>query len=176
MFNNIVESNKNILEWIKTVADERIHGTTHEKVADRFEKERASLGLLPADVYDVSEKCYRKVYKDCQISFDGNRYVVPHEYVGKKVLLKIKDGQLRIFYDDKLIAFYDIPEDKGQTLGLELYERLKKDRDQLRRKYRKPFFKKAWATRGLATSRLGVDVMKRPLSMYDCAIGEVANG
>lgn len=176
MFSNIAELNRNILEWIKTVADERTHGTTHEKPADRFEKERPSLGLLPTDVYDVSEKCYRKVYKDCQISFDGNRYIVPHEYVGKTVLLKIKDGQLRIFFDDKIIASYDIPQGKGKTLGWELYERLRKDQDQLRRKYRKPFLKKAWATRGLVTCRLGVEVMRHSLSIYDCAIGEVANG
>ena len=101
---------------------------------------------------------------------------MPHEYAGKRVLLKIKDGELRIFYDDKLIATYKIPEDKGQTLGQELYERLKKDKDQLRRKYRRPFFKKAWATRGLVTGRLQVEVMKRPLSAYDGAIGEVSHG
>lgn len=176
VFNNIAEASKNILEWIKTVADERIHGTTHEKVADRFEKERSFLGLLTADVYDISEKCYRKVYKDCQISFDGNQYVVPHGYVGKKVLLKIKDDRLRIFYDDIQILVYDIPDAKGQTLGRELYELLKKDKDQIRRKYRKPFSKKAWATRGLVTGRLGIEVMRRPLSVYDRAIREVANG
>ena len=167
VFNNLSETNKNILEWISTVADERIHGTTHEKASHRFEKERPFLGLLPRDVYDISEKCYRKVYKDCQISFDGNRYVVPHEYVGKGVLLKIKDGQLRIFYDDKLIATYQIPKDKGQTLGWELYDRLRKDKEQLRRKYRKPFYKKAWATRGLVNGRLDVEVMQRPLSVYE---------
>jgi hypothetical protein len=46
---------------------------------------------LPRTDYDTSTKAYRKVYKDCQISYGGNRYLVPYQMVGKKVLLnKIK--------------------------------------------------------------------------------------
>jgi len=177
VFSDLIQTNKDMATWINTVADERVHGTTHGKVNDRFAKERGVLGLPPLSPYDISEKCYRKVHKDCQLSFDGNRYVVPHEYARKTVLLKISDGILRIFFDDKLIAVYQVPEDKGQTLAHpQFYQRLKEDRDQLRRKYRKPFFKKAWATRSLDTHRLGVDVMKRSLSVYDSAIPEVANG
>jgi hypothetical protein len=178
VFNNLPETNKNILEWLRNVADERIHGTTHEKVIDRFEKERMSLGVLPLSPYDIAEKCYRKVQKDCQLSFNGNRYVVPHEYAGKPVLLKIADGILRIFGDDQLIAVYQVPEGKGQTLSHpQFYQRLKEDPDQLRRKYRKPYFKKALATRGLANSGLQVEVMTRSLSVYDALIeGEVNHG
>jgi len=176
VFTNLVQTNKDIGAWINTVADERIHGTTHEKVYDRFVKERGALGFLPLNPYDISEKCYRKVHKDCQLCFEGNRYVVPHEYARKTVLLKINDGIVRIFFDDKLIAVYQIPGSKGQTLAHpQFYQRLKEDHDQLRRKYRKPFFKKAWATRSLDTHRLGVDVMRRSLSVYDGAIPEVAN-
>jgi hypothetical protein len=152
-------------------------GTTHEKITDRFAREQGALGLLPLSPYDVSEKAYRKVHKDCQLCFDGNRYVVPHEYACKTVLLKISDGILRIFFDDIMIAVYKTPEGKGHTLEHpQFYQRLKEDHDQLRRKYRKPFFKKAWATRGLDTHRLGIDVMKRSLSVYDSVIPEVLHG
>ena len=178
VFNTIPEATKDILGWIQTVADERLHGTTREKVIDRFEKEQMSLGVLPLSPYDIAEKCYRKVYKDCQLSFNGNRYVVAHEYAGKKVLLKISDGILRIFHDDQLIAVYQIPEGKGQTLAHpQFYQRLKEDKDQLGRKYRKPFFKKARATRGLLGHSLQVEVMTRPLSIYDALIeSEVSHG
>jgi transposase len=177
VYNNLDETNKNILEWIQAVADIRIHGTTREKIIDRFEKEQPFLGLLPLSIYDISEKHIRKVHKDCQLSFNGNRYVVPHEYAGKTVLLKNSDGLLRIFYDDQLIATYQITKDKGQTFGHpQFYQRLKEDRDQLRRKYRKPFLKKARATRGLVKEKLTVEVVKRPLSSYDRATWEVFNG
>jgi len=91
--------------------------TTHEKVSLRFEKEKPFLGFLPPNAYDISEKLWRNVYKDCQVAFDCNRYVVPHEYVGKDVLLKINDGELRIFYDDQLLVTYKIPEGKGKLWG-----------------------------------------------------------
>ena len=168
-FYNLKESNKNVMEWLKEVADERIHGTTREKVEDRFGKEREFLGGLPQGEYDISEKLWRKVYKDCQVAFDCNRYIVPHEYVGQNVLLKIKDDNLRIFFDEKLIAEYKIPEDKGHTLGWELYDRLRQDKDQLRRKYRRPF-KKIKPTRDLLKNRMQIEVMERPLSEYESLI------
>lgn len=160
-------ANKDMLEWLREVADDRIHGTTHEKVSVRFEKEKPFLGPLTPNIYDISEKLWRKVYKDCQVAYDCNRYVVPHEYVGRDVLLKINDGELKIFHDDKLLVTYKIPEGKGQTLGTELYERLKKDKDQMKRKYRKPFFKKARATRGLVSDHMSIEVRHRPLSEYE---------
>ena len=166
-YSNFKYANKDMLEWLKGVADDRIHGTTHERVSSRFEKEKPFLGPLPSIVYDISEKLWRNVYKDCQVAFDCNRYVVPHEYVGRDVLLKINDGELRIFFDDQLLATYKIPDGKGQTLGAELYDRLRKDKDQIKRKYRKPFFKKAWATRGLASDRINIEVRHRPLSEYE---------
>jgi transposase len=165
-YTDLKYANKDIGEWLKEVADDRIHGTTHEKVSLRFEKEKPFLGPLPPNAYDISEKLWRTVYKDCQVAFDCNRYVVPHEYVGRDVLLKINDGELRIFLDDKLLVTYKIPEGKGKTLGAELYERLKKDKDQIKRKYRKPFFKKAWATRGLLSGHMDIEVRNRPLSEY----------
>ena len=107
------------------------------------------------------------MYKDCQISFDGNRYVVPHEHVGQKVLLRIRDGLLRVFSDDRMIAVYRIPPGKGQTLAdPRFYERLKADQQQLGRKYRQPFGK-AKATRGLLKDGLQVEVMQRSLTVYD---------
>ena len=177
VYHDLDDTNKNILDWIRTVADIRIHGTTREKITDRFEKERSFLSLLALNAYDISEKYIRKVHKDCQLSFNGNRYIVPHEYAGKTVLLKFVDGKIQIFYDDKLIATYEIPEDKGRTLGHpQFYQRLKEDKDQLRRKYRKPFLKKARATRGLVKEKLKIEVVKRPLSSYDKATWGVSNG
>jgi len=60
--------------------------------------------------YDTSLKFYRKVYKDCLLSFNANRYYVPPEVVGKKVLLKVKGNQLWIYHDDTLLKQYQIPD------------------------------------------------------------------
>jgi hypothetical protein len=91
----------------------RVHGTTKERVNDRSAREQEHLGALPPRPYDTSEKVTRRVYKDCQVSFDGNRYVVPHMLAGRTVLLKIKNGMLRVYDDDELCAAYQIPHGKG---------------------------------------------------------------
>jgi transposase len=164
--------NRDVQEWNAAVAMERIHGTTKEQVKIRFERERPHLGQLPNRPYDTSEKVFRPVYKDCQISFGGNRYVVPHTLVGKPVLLKIKNGALRVYNDDVFITEYLIPEAKGQLLAHpEFYEALKKDKEQWGRKYRVPAGK-GKATRGLVKNGILHEVVqRRPLSAYDALLG-----
>ncbi len=159
-------------EWNATVAMERIHGTTKEQVKVRFERERPHLWQLPNRPYDTSEKVFRPVYKDCQIAFGGNRYVVPHTLVGKQVLLKIKNGTLRVYNDDQLVTEYMIPEAKGQLLAHpEFYEALKKDKEQQGRKYR-GHPGKGTATRGLVKNGLAFEmVQRRPLSVYEALLG-----
>lgn len=167
VFNSLAQANSDIRQWINTVAGQRIHGTVQEQVCVRFQRERPSLGALPVHPFDICEKVYRKVYKDCQVSFNGNRYVVPHEYVEQKVLLKIRNGILRIFADDQMLTVYRIPEGRGQTMAHpQFYQRLQDDRQQVRRKYQKPFGK-GHATRGLLKDALRLEVMARPLSVYE---------
>jgi transposase len=171
VFNNISYCNQDIRKWLITIANERIHGTTKEKVSVRFEREKPYLGILPNKPYDICEKVWRKIQKDCQVAFDGNRYVMPHEYVGEKVLLKIRNGLLRVFKDEIMIAAYNIPSEKGQVVSNpRFYQRLKNDREQLRRKYHKHFWGKAKATRGLLKNGLTHEVMKRNLLVYDQVI------
>lgn len=70
-------------------ANKRRHGTHNEIIQERIEHERKYSGKLPPKDFDTSIKVFRKVYKDCQISYNGNRYVVPHSVVGKKVKKKM---------------------------------------------------------------------------------------
>jgi hypothetical protein len=109
-------------------------------------------------------KVFRKVYKDCQVSYEANRYLLPHQVVGKQVLLKIKNGTIRFFDDDRLLVSYAQAEGKHQLVGNPMfYEALKADREQNRRKYGRF---KARATRGLSIGSLFPQVMYRPLSDY----------
>jgi len=172
VFRGIAEANQDVRQWNMTTAYPRVHGTTHEPVRDRFLREQPHLGPLPRTPYDISEKVWRKVYKDCQLSFGGNRYVVAHECVGRKVLLKILNGTLSVYKDDTLVVVYRIPPEKGLTVqDPRFYQRLKEDREQQRRKYHSPWRGKSRATRGLLSSGLSCEVMRRSLSVYDRMIG-----
>jgi hypothetical protein len=132
---NLVGANKALWVWISQ-KDERVHGTTHEKISTRFNREQPFLNTLPPRHFDTSYRIYRKVYKDCTIHFEGNRYVVPHRLVGESVIIREKDGQLRIFENDWLVIIYEIPATKGNLIQHKaFYEALKKDQVMNRRKF-----------------------------------------
>jgi len=164
-FTSLAALNRDVRIWLDETANKRIHGTYHQPVIDRWTQEKPRLGRLPVSDYDTSIKVYRKVYKDCQISYNANRYLVPHRVVGKKILLKIKKGGIRIFHDQDLLVTYQEAEGKHQVVGNRLfYEQLKRDREQSRGKYGKA---KGKATRGLVTNSLFPQIEQRPLSDYE---------
>jgi transposase len=164
-FRDLQSANRDLRDWLTTVANPRIHGTHRQPVIERWQQEKPRLGPLPATDYDTSLKVFRKVYKDCQVSYEASRYLVPHDVVGKTVILKVKDGTIRIFDDDRLLVSYAQAEGKHQLVGNPLfYEALKADREQTRRKYGRG---KAKATRGLCVGSLFPQVMYRPLADYE---------
>lgn len=132
---NQTTANKELREWLSE-KDMRIHGTTHEVVNTRFNRESPWLGPLPLSPIDTSYRIYREVYKDCTVRFESNRYVVPHKLVGEKVTLRVKDGKMRIFHDDCLVVTYRIPEGKGELVqDKRFYNELRRDREMNQRKY-----------------------------------------
>jgi transposase len=164
-FSSIQKANEDIIAWLNETANQRIHGTHHEAVALRWEREIPCLRKLPPVDYDTSLRVFRKVYKDCELSYNGNRYRVPYRVVGKKVMLKIKGDLIRIYHDQELLASYREPETKNNMIGdPRIYEQLKHDKEQLNRKYGKH---KGKATRGLITKSLYADVIYRPLAEYE---------
>lgn len=164
-FDSLERANRDLLVWLNETANARLHGTHRQPIGERWQQERAHLGSWPEVDYDTSLKVVRKVYRDCQVSYNGNRYVVPHHVVGKKILLKIKAGTIRFYDDQDLLATYQEPQEKGKTLGQPgFYERLLQDIAQRRRKYRRS---KGNATRGLSTGSLFPQVEYRSLAEYD---------
>lgn len=168
-------ANRDLLTWLSK-KDERIHGTTHEKVTDRFYREKPHLSILPPRAFDTSYRIYRKVYKDCTVRFEGNSYVVPHTLVGQQIILRVKDKIMRIFYNDRLVVTYDIPDGKGHLVqDKRFYEALKKDREMNRRKYRGGRRMKGRAKYTISPSKppYAMDVEVRSIFVYDQLVGEV---
>ena len=161
-------ANRDLLQWLN-LKDERVHGTTHEVVSQRFEREQPHLNKAPAWAFDTSYRIYRKAHKDCTVRFEGNSYVVPHTLVGKHLVLRVKDKEMRIFDDDCLVVTYEIPEGKGHLIQDErFYEALKKDREMNRRKYGRSGHVKARAkTISPFKPLYSMDVEVRPPSLYD---------
>lgn len=164
-FTSIEILNRDMRGWLDETANRRIHGTHHLPVADRWQQEIPALGKLPPADYDTSVKVCRKVYRDCLISYNANRYLIPRHLVGKRVLLKIKHGVIRIFHDHDFVISYRQASGKHELVGDRLfYEQLRRDQELLGRKYGKV---KGKATRGLVSGSLFPQVTQRPLSEYD---------
>jgi transposase len=164
-FSSIGKANADVRVWLEETANRRIHGTHHRPVDERWREEIPHLGPLPVSDYDTSLKTFRKVYRDCQISFNANRFVVPHRVVGQKVMIKVKNGLIRIYHDQDLLATYPEPTTKRNVVAdPRFYEELRRDKEQLRRKYGRS---KGKATRGLTDGSLWIDVHHRPLSEYE---------
>ena len=104
-FESWAHLNQQAEQWLLEEADQRLHGTVKEVVAERFERERPSLGPLPAQRYDTSYRETRHVAWDAYIDVRGNRYSVPDRLVRQVVAVRIGlDGALRIFHNDELVA------------------------------------------------------------------------
>lgn len=172
-FREIETANRDILEWSSRVGN-RIHGSTHERIETRFDREQELLGKLPEYSFDTSEKAFRKVHKDCTVSYKGNIYVLPHKSVGKHVLLKIKNGVLSAYLDEELLVTYSIPAGKGHFVeDKRFYQALREDKEQIRRKYHHiPINKgkgkgKAKRTLGITGAVSGtITVERRPIEDY----------
>jgi Mu transposase, C-terminal domain/Integrase core domain len=80
-------------------ADQRVHGTTHERPCDRFERdERAALRTLPTHGVPVRQRrVSRRVASDCFVDIDTIRYSVPHRLVRRTVEVLVGDEDVRIF-------------------------------------------------------------------------------
>lgn len=106
------------LERWMVLADERIHGTTHEQPRVRFERdERARLRPLPSQAIPVRERrVLRGVATDCFVDVDTIRYSVPHALVRRRVEVLVGDDEVVIFDGNKVVARH--------RRGREPYERV----------------------------------------------------
>ena len=75
-----------------------IHATTNEIPFERLKKE----GLSPLSrEYIIDKINLRRAQKDCLISYAGNQYSVPAEYIGKDVAVVALDSMLAAYYEGK---------------------------------------------------------------------------
>ena len=103
-YNSLADLNGQALAWCNKV-NGKVHATTNEIPFERLQKE----GLSPLTrEYIIDKINLRRVQKDCLISYAGNQYSVPAEYVGKDVAVVALDSMLAAYYEGKQIALHRI--------------------------------------------------------------------
>src|SRR6266446_971137 len=95
-FRDLDDLNAHLLDWCVSVADQRVHGTTHEKPQERFSRAET---LIPVDLRPPTPRervVIRRVPADCFVAVETNRYPVPFEWAGRDVEVQILAGEIVI--------------------------------------------------------------------------------
>lgn len=119
-FESLAHLNGLLVQWVRDVADERIHGTVKERVLNRFAREQSCLKPLPAMDFDTSYREQRRVPSDAYINVRTNRYSVPDRLTGQAVNIRIGlDNTLRVYDDQDQLAASHVLNDGSHQWILE---------------------------------------------------------
>jgi transposase len=163
-FRDLEELNAYLLDWCVNVADQRIHGTTHERPTERFRRET----LIPVDARPPAPRetvVTRIVPKDAYVAVEANRYPVPFEWAGREVSVRILPAEVVIGEEPSGLIRHARIDGKHQVARWAGAPRQLPDRDRAPRGG-PPQFDLDWL------ARMG-DVDVRPLGQYE-AIAEVS--
>lgn len=110
---------RHLVRWADDVADRRIHRTTRERPADRFERaERAALRPLPARVLPVrTRRLNRRASNDCFVDVDTVRYSVPHRFVRENVQVVVDRQHVEVWHRGVRIACHVRSEEPHSTVS-----------------------------------------------------------
>ncbi len=105
-FASFEELQRHLSRWMVEVADRRIHGTTKEQPAVRFDRdEREALRSLPPRLLAVrTRRLKRRGNADCFVDIDTIRYSVPYRHVRKIVEVVVKEQEVEIWLRGTCIA------------------------------------------------------------------------
>jgi hypothetical protein len=124
--------NRQVRQWLAEVANRRLHRETRQLPLERFQPE--ALRPLPIIPYDYRDSSEALVHKDLRLPFDGNRYCVPHRYVGRRLTIKASSSSVAIYDRVEEVVSYARSWRRGQTFGAERFEKvLAEERPAVRR-------------------------------------------
>ena len=120
-YENLPDLNGQAQAWCNKV-NGKVHATTNEIPFERLKSER--LNPLRRE-YIMDKINLRRVQKDCLISYAGNQYSVPAEYIGKDVAVVALESMLAAYYEGKQIALHRISyQKKDMVVNPQHYRRL----------------------------------------------------
>jgi len=113
-FRNLDDLNRQMRHWLDTVANPRIHATTHRVVNEAFAEEKPSLKLLPLAPYRTVLRLERRASHEGMVSIGGNLYSVPDTTRRRVLEVHVLADEIRIFEDGVLIASHVPLDGRGE--------------------------------------------------------------
>jgi transposase len=157
-FRSLDDLNAQLIGWLDTVANIRVHGTTQRVVAEAFAAEQPELQTLPEHRFDAVLKLERRVSHDGFVAIGGNFYSVP-DRTRRIVEIQQLPDLIRILDLGTVVAEHPVLEGRKQY--------------RIDRRHRTGGSAKCKTNipGGVIIGRIGDHVPLRPLAIYQ-AIGE----
>lgn len=109
--------NAELRRWVAEVADQRVHGTTHEQVLVRWQQDRESLHPINGrQSYPFCDDEQRRVARDAYVSWQGSRYSVPWQYAGKDVWVREQNNAVEVRCGSERIALHATADKRHQVI------------------------------------------------------------
>ena len=98
-------------QWLDTVANVRVHGTTRRRIDEAYAEERPGLIALPPLAYPAARQETRTVQKDGAVPIDGSDSPVPGQRPGQPVRVRIDPVRVQILdASGAVVATHPVPD------------------------------------------------------------------
>jgi len=95
--------------WLENVANARIHGTTKKKPEEIFLNiEKEALQKLTAEDFIFSDSARATLQSNCHLSFKGNYYSAPFQYIGLTLDVIEVNNLVKIYFGQDEIALHQL--------------------------------------------------------------------
>jgi transposase len=114
---SLTDFNAELRRWVSEVANQRIHGTTHQQVLLRWDEDQ--FAMLPVNGrpdYPYMDDEQRKVARDAYVSWRGSRYSVPWQYAGREVWVREDGSDIEVHCGADRIAVHPEAVMRHQTV------------------------------------------------------------
>lgn len=163
-FRNLEDLNVQFMDWLDTVANVRVHGTTQRVVAEAFAAEQPELQRLPEHRFDAVLKLERRVSHDGFVAVGGNYYSVP-DRTRRVVEVQQLPDQVRILDLGTVVAEHPVLEGRKQYC---IDKRHRTGGSGARRR--------TGVAEGPSIGRIGEHVPMRSLAIYQAIGAQLAAG
>ena len=163
-FRNLDDLNLQLSDWLDTVANVRVHGTTQRVVAEAFATEQPELQTLPEHRFDAVLRLERRVSHDGFVAIGGNYYSVP-DRTRRVVEVQQLPDRVRILDLGNIVAEHPVLEGRKQY-------RI----DRSHRTGGSGAARRSGVAAGITIGRIGDHVPLRSLAVYQAIGSQLAGG
>jgi hypothetical protein len=163
VFRNLDDLNGQFRHWLDTIANPRLHATTHRVVNEAFAEEKPALKPLPLAAYQAVLRMERRASHEGTVSIGGNLYSVPDTTRRRVFDVHVLADAIRIFEDGALVAGHAPLEGRGQ-----------KRLDPSHRKLAGPYHRRPSEPEPAILARAGDRAVRRSLDFYEAVVRRLA--